>query len=278
MKLRKDEYKKIAFVLQGPLTFNTLLTLYKYRDLHEITVVAPLEDNTRGIAEEIIRMTDEKKYHISFFSYDNKVLKKQDNNQNRFYQFYSTELGIRNVSKDYVVKIRNDEFYSNLEPFFETILRNPQKIVTSDVFFRRHDYFPFHPSDHLVGGRTEIMQKAFSFAREVTEDVEVLTKHPVLEFTKIPIEKITAEQIMCLSIISTIYTKYSLIDPIEIMKGTFVIVQTERLGTFCVKQNHKNEEYTTDEFFEEETDIKDIEDYGKDYGKEFPKHPVQSRS
>jgi hypothetical protein len=270
MKSLEDVYKKIAFVLQGPLTFNTLLTLYKYRDRHEITVVAPVQDSTKGIAEEIIRMTDDKKYHVSFFSYDQKILRNQDNNQNRFYQFYSTELGIRNVSKDYVIKIRNDEFYSNLDPFFNTILRNPHKIVTSDVFFRRHNYFPFHPSDHLVGGRTEVMQKTFSFAREITEDAEVLKKHPVLEFTGIVLEGITAEQIMCLSIISTLYTKYAMIDPIEIMKDTFMIVQTERLGTFCVKQNSANEEYTTLKFFEEKTDINDIEDYGKEYGKEIP--------
>jgi hypothetical protein len=268
MKSLEDAYRKIAFVLQGPLTFNTLLTLYKYRDQHEITVVAPAQDSTKGIAEEIIRMTDEKKYHISFFSYDKKILNKQDNKQNRFYQFYSTELGILNVSKDYVIKIRNDEFYSNLDPFFDTILRNPRKIVTNDVFFRRHNYFPFHPSDHLVGGRTEVMQKSFSFAREITEDVEILKKHPVLEFTGITPE--TAEQVLCFSIISTLYTKYAMIDPIEIMKDTFMIVQTERLGTFCVKQNTANEEYTTSRFFEEKTDIKDIEDYGKEYGKEIP--------
>jgi hypothetical protein len=175
-----------------------------------------------------------------------------------------------------VIKIRNDEFYSNLDPFFDTILRNPRKIVTSEVFFRRHDYFPFHPSDHLVGGRTEVMQKSFSFAREVTEDPEILKKHPVLAFSGIVFERITAEQVMCLSIISTLYTKYAMIDPIEIMKDTFMIVQTERLGTFCVKQNSADEEYTTLRFFEEKTDIKVIEDYGKEYGKEFPTtNPMQ---
>lgn len=270
MKL-KDQYRKIALVLQGPLSFNTLLTLYRYRDHHEITVVAPVQESTKSIAEEIIRMTDEKEYHISFFSYDMKILSRQDNFQNRFYHFYSTELGIRNISKDCVLKMRNDEFYSNLDPFFEAILKNPRKVVTGDVFFRRHTAYPFHPSDHLVGGKKDIMQKSFSVAREITEKPEIAKAHPVFKFSEILLENITAEQIMGLSFISTLHTEYVLEDPVKIMKDTFVIVPTERLGTFNVKQNHKGEDYTTLSFFEEENDIKDIEDYGK----EFPKNPVQ---
>jgi hypothetical protein len=266
MKTKKG-FEKIALVLQGPLTFNTLLSLYKYKDYHEITVVAPVQDSTKSIAEEIVRMTDEKENHISFFNYDAKILRDQNNSQNKFFHFYSTELGLRNVSKDFVVKVRNDEFYSNLDPFFETVLNNPQKVTTGDVFFRRHDYYPFHPSDHLVGGKTEVMLKGFATAREIAEDLEIAKNHEIFKISGIPLENITSEQIMGLSFISVIHTKYAMESPINVMKSVFEIVPTERLGTFNIKQNHKNEDYTTLRFFEIDKDIKDIEDYGKNYNK-----------
>jgi len=264
MKPEIRHWNPVAIVLQGPLSFNTLLTLYKYREEHEITVVAPVQDQTKSIAEEILKMTEEKKYHISFFSYDLKIHKEQNNHQNRFFHFYSTELGIRNVSKKYVLKVRNDEFYSDLAPFFETILKFPKKIITGDVFFRREKVYPFHPSDHLVGGEKEIMLQGFSLATRICENSEVMKDYPVFEFSKINLKELTAEQQMGLSFIASTHTKYTLDDPVSVMKRTFEIVPSEMLGTFNIKQNRCNENYITLRYFEKEKDIKDINDYGKD--------------
>jgi hypothetical protein len=264
MKPETKHWSPVAIVLQGPLSFNTLLTLYKYREEHEITVVAPSQDETKSIAEEIIKMTDEKQYHISFFSYDLKIHKEQNNHQNRFFHFYSTEIGIRNVSKNYVIKIRNDEFYSNLKPFFETILKFPDKIITGDVFFRKQKSYPYHPSDHLVGGEKEIMLQGFSLATRICENSTLMNDHPIFEFSKINLEDLAAEQLLGLSFIASTHTKHTLDDPISVMKRTFEIVPTEMLGTFNIKQNHRNENYTTLRYFEKEKDIKDMNDYGKD--------------
>jgi len=264
MKPEIRHWNPVAIVLQGPLSFNTLLTLYKYREEHEITVVAPAQDETKSIAKEILKMTDEKRYHISFFSYDLKIHQEQTNDNNRFFHFYSTEIGIRNVSKKHILKIRNDEFYSDLSPFFETILKFPKKIVTGDVFFRREKVNPFHPSDHLVGGEKELMLQSFSLATRICENFEVTNEHPVFKFSKIDLNVMAPEQQMALSFIASIYTKHDLDDPISVMKRTFEIVPTELLGIFNIKQNHLNENYTTLRYFEKEKDIKNINDYGKD--------------
>lgn len=246
--------------MQGPLDLNTLFMVYRYRDEYPMTIVAPSQSSSTKIAEEIYKIMEEKKYHISLFLYDTKILEKQNNQNNRFFQYYSTEIGLRNVTTEYTLKIRNDEIYTDLEPFVTAIEENPSKITTSDIFFRNSKTFSFHPSDHLVGGKTAILLDGFSLARKISEDITLTKLYPVFEFAKIDREY-TPEQQLCLSFLAFLTTKYSLNDHVELMKSTFLIVRSKELGSFHIKQNHKKEHYTDESFFDENTDINDITKY-----------------
>ena len=83
----------VSFVMQGPLTLNTLLTIYRYRDDFEMSIVAPVQHSQKRISEEICRIMESGKYRISLYMYDEKIVDKQINTQNRFFHFYSTILG-----------------------------------------------------------------------------------------------------------------------------------------------------------------------------------------
>lgn len=47
--------------------------------------------------------------------------------------------------------MRGDEYFSNLE-YAASEVKKGTKLLTLPIFFRPHDLFPFHPSDHLIAG------------------------------------------------------------------------------------------------------------------------------
>jgi len=77
------------------------------------------------------------------------------------YQFVSTINGLNNVSTKYVVKVRGDEYYSNIDFIRDLVESNPSKIWTVPVFFRHGTDFPYHISDHLIAATTENLKFMF---------------------------------------------------------------------------------------------------------------------
>ena len=71
--------------------------------------------------------------------------------QHSHFQIVSTLAGLRECSTDWVIKVRGDEYFSNLEYVVEE-MKKTTKLLTLPIFFRPHKVFPFHPSDHLIAG------------------------------------------------------------------------------------------------------------------------------
>lgn len=87
----------------------------------------------------------------------NKIPQRFYTRQNFDLQLTSTLSGMRFVKTKYVVKLRGDEWYSNLSRVSELILMDDAKIYFTPIFFRKWDFLPFHVSDHLLaGGRQNI--------------------------------------------------------------------------------------------------------------------------
>jgi len=71
------------------------------------------------------------------------------------YQIITTLAGLESVDTEWVIKMRTDEYYSNLEKVLEKMKNNPHKIVCSSMFFRKYGMYKFHCSDKLLGGTTD---------------------------------------------------------------------------------------------------------------------------
>lgn len=71
------------------------------------------------------------------------------------YQIITTLAGLNVVKDKWVIKMRTDEYYSNLDKVFKKMEANPEKIVSSSMFFREYGLYKFHCSDKLLGGTTE---------------------------------------------------------------------------------------------------------------------------
>lgn len=85
-----------------------------------------------------------------------------------------------NACTGYVsIKLRSDEIYPSLKVFYDKIIKDSFKIHTSDIFFRKDCVEKFHISDHIIGGSTNCLKKAFATALNMCKSINRLqTKFP----------------------------------------------------------------------------------------------------
>jgi hypothetical protein len=85
--------------------------------------------------------------------------------QNFFLQLESTIAGLNKVNTEFVIKMRGDEYYSNIPYLLEKVKEFPELIHTCPVFFRRWNYYKLHISDHLIVGKTDYLKNMFTKAK-----------------------------------------------------------------------------------------------------------------
>lgn len=127
------------------------------------------------------------------------------NNQNIFYQIHTVLQGLKNVKTKKVIKLRCDEVYTNLLPIFDSMIDEPNKIITTNIFIRNVFEFPYHCSDHIFGGSVEMIQKLFVGAEHLIH-IKVPYK-PMLCFKH---KFWVPEQILCIGFLISYYPLYAL--------------------------------------------------------------------
>lgn len=160
------------------------------------------------------------------------------NNQgNRYFQFLSTLNGLYAVKTKYAIKVRTDEYYSDLRPIMQKVL-GTGKTITGDVYFKKTKVCPYHPSDHIIAGRTDFLRKIFY---TITSDCiyrssqELFCPYPETHFGRklislsenIPVPKLPASP----EAVKRLMSKY------------FDIVNSCELGDFCVTSNGLKKQY-----------------------------------
>lgn len=85
--------------------------------------------------------------------------------QNINLQIESTLHGLKLATTQYCIKMRGDEYFSNIDYIFKQMLLKPSKIHTSPIWFRKCSYIPYHMSDHLICGKTSNLRLMFHTAK-----------------------------------------------------------------------------------------------------------------
>lgn len=86
----------------------------------------------------------------------------QDTGSHNFaLQVYSTARALEQTETPYAIKLRADEYYSNIDYIFESMVRDPSRLHVLPIFFRPWHLFPFHISDHLIAGTTDNLKAMF---------------------------------------------------------------------------------------------------------------------
>ena len=88
-------------------------------------------------------------------------LPKESGFQNLNYQLVSTLNGLNRTKNPYIIKVRGDEKWSNLETVGKLIKSQPNKLWCSSVFFRPWVYMHYHASDHIIAGTLENLLTMF---------------------------------------------------------------------------------------------------------------------
>jgi hypothetical protein len=109
----------------------------------------------------------------------NLIMKNKINNsQNVYKQIYTTWSGLKKCTTKYAIKVRADEFYDDFTYFINHMKQNPDKIITHNMFFRQIKVYPYHISDHVIGGTTENLYSMFYSCKYMLEHKQLLPKIP----------------------------------------------------------------------------------------------------
>lgn len=81
------------------------------------------------------------------------------------YQFTSTLNGLMMVDTEYAIKVRGDEYYSNLNSIKPIIEKTTNKIYCSPIWFRHFKQWKYHISDHIIAGKTKNLKDMFKSAK-----------------------------------------------------------------------------------------------------------------
>ena len=100
------------------------------------------------------------------------------NGQNIYLQVYTTLSGLKKCNTKYAIKVRADEWYKDFTGFMSVMKQSPDKITTHNMFFRPLGQYPYHISDHVIGGRTENLVKMFENCKTMLETKQSLPKIP----------------------------------------------------------------------------------------------------
>jgi hypothetical protein len=82
-------------------------------------------------------------------------------NANLDYQIITTLRGLEQITTKWVIKMRCDEYWSNLDKIFQKMLNNEDKIVSGSMFFRKWGMYPFHCGDKIMGGTKDNLTLMF---------------------------------------------------------------------------------------------------------------------
>ncbi len=143
-----SKYSDLTILIQGKLTKEALdFYLDNYQEYNMI--ISTWNNNILKIPER-----------------DNLlVIKKQElfdpGHQNINLQIFSTKAGLEKVNTKYCIKMRGDEYVSNIDYIYDEIKKRDHLLLTLPIWFRKWDYYKYHISDHLIGGQTDNLKLMF---------------------------------------------------------------------------------------------------------------------
>lgn len=105
------------------------------------------------------------------------------NRNNKLKQLYTTLVGFKELAEikknafsyDFFIKTRVDAVVEDYGPMIETMLSNPEMIVSSNMFFRND--FPYHFGDIIYGGSASNMNTFISGAFNYLTELDTTSKY-----------------------------------------------------------------------------------------------------
>lgn len=166
------------------------------------------------------------------------------NGQNIYLQVFSSLTGLKKCKTKYAIKVRADEFYEDFSKFIILMKKSPNKLTTHNMFFRKLGQYPYHISDHVIGGTTENLLKMFTMCKEMLDTKQTLPNVPRV-LNHCPEQWLTTAYMRCF------YTKEELNDYSTIkekMVKHFQVLPMNVFKDFILRYTSENIRYTINGF------------------------------
>lgn len=235
----------ISIIIQGPLHEHSISNIDTYKKYGSVIFVAWAKDFVNSI--ELISQI--KKSNAFLLLLPDPIF--NENRQNIAYQANSTLDGIKICDSEYIIKLRSDEKYSNLDNLITKMI-NSDKIITSNIFFRKYHNYPWHISDHIIAGKKDILFSIFNqcciYCRNKKQWIQQYN-HIDVKIINIPRFNLVPEQIITLSSIPVLSKTNETLDwtnknhCIEYMKNNFDIINISKLSPFIVSYSYQSVRY-----------------------------------
>lgn len=112
---------KVTVIIQGPVHPNSLIATRSLST--NFTVIVSTWKYDRRDEKNLDNLV-ENGDHVTIVSHNIESLKPKLNDGNRYYQYYSTLKGAMLTSTEFIIKMRSDEYYTDLRPFAEKMLNS----------------------------------------------------------------------------------------------------------------------------------------------------------
>lgn len=228
-----------TIVIQGPASPISLRNLDNYNKFGRV-IVSHWDTDPISLAnyecEEV----------VSDFGYWSGRAKTINNSFNLLYQVVTTLEGLNKVDTKYVIKVRGDEYFTDLTRVVDTVYNNLDHIATTNVFYRPR-YFCI--SDHLIAGETAWIKKAFQELLLLVLSTKkrricILPEELGMPFSArllLPNRKgIVPEQCIAMSLLRC---KGHMTSNIDIFKRYIKMVPLRELGDICVHSNNVKNQF-----------------------------------
>ena len=237
-----------TLVIQGPVYDSSFVTknYQYYSELGYQVIISTWDSNGRyqegQLSSNVLSHIGNMKYRGNLFHNRNNLLSLESNEDvytpiPAYYQALSILNGLQSVKKTVnVVKIRTDEYYSNLDVIIRELNEDNQRYISSNTFAREFNDIPFHPSDHIIATKWEYMTSMctgvvsyYRMNREITGK-SVYEYHP-------------PEVVLARAFIHGVDTQDTL-DQETLYNKYFKIIPVEELGEYIVKANSRKQTFT----------------------------------
>lgn len=165
----------LTLLIQGPLNKTSLDHLQNYKKYGVVMLSYWKHDDISILKEydlqDVILITNDE-YHDQ----------DKDFIDHRVKQWQTTFNGLKHVDTEYVMKLRSDEYYTDFNPIIDMFLKDKNKMICSNVFFKKWNKYKFHISDHIMLCKTEFFLKGLSYLFDLIEK-EIPQKYKMLHFS-----------------------------------------------------------------------------------------------
>ncbi len=218
-----------SLIIQGRLNETSISNIKKYLEHFDKIVISYWDNDNEAVLDKIQDISN-----IIFVKNSYSEVKESwYNRQNIMRQCITTLRGLQKTNTKYVIKSRSDEYFNGLDLFKNTIIANPDKITTTNLFFLENSDAAFHPSDHFFGGERDWLIQAYSYMYDMLSKnkypLGLLPKQFPLPCSDYELLFGNAEAVLAFNILRSKNIPFNLSRAKEIMKQTFNVINIKDL-------------------------------------------------